>query len=221
MSGGHPQASKDKNRNYWPLINRLTTLTAVLVIGYIVWAAVKAQQQSAQPPVAQVSVLASAGPQASTSRENVKESSAEPLQPAVAHGSQSTVLQNPKIDPKLNPKPDIEPDVNPDIDTASVSATSVGELPAEGSNAAERAKPKLAIGPAPNFYDTDVARFLFENKCNECHTLQRVERHSFADLTAVDSLIDKMIENGLEVNNKQKSFLGYYLKSTYLENISE
>lgn len=79
------------------------------------------------------------------------------------------------------------------------------------------AKPKVALGPKPNFYNVAVAKFLFEKKCSECHKLERVKNHEFADVTAVEEMIDKMVENGLEVNEKERAFLDYYVQSTFID----
>ena len=69
----------------------------------------------------------------------------------------------------------------------------------------------------PRRYSATIGKFLYENKCSECHTLDRVNEYDFADFAGVTSLVDEMVTEGLELNDKEKSFLEYYLHQKFVD----
>ena len=230
-----------KSRSFWPIVNALTAPLAFLIIGYVVWSAINAKPRVI--PVASAptfTVIDPNGPEQSDDSEQ-ESSEDKPVSPADTSESAADASDAPKEDPKQDPvdgSGSKEPATTPEPETLpAASDADVGSTPTKDSSppadVPDQAdsesdpvpdpkpeaspKPKVALGPAPNFYNADVAKFLFEKKCSECHKLKRVENHTFADVTAVERLIDKMVENGLEVNEKERSFLGYYVKSAFVD----
>ena len=67
----------------------------------------------------------------------------------------------------------------------------------------------------PKNYSSNIGKFLFNGKCNECHKSDRIEKYTIADYQAAAALIKEMIGEGLKVNEKEQDFLTYYLFENY------
>lgn len=191
-------------------LNRILPWVAVVVIGYILWAAIYKPGNGHDAGT----TVASADPIPASGINEESASAADrqqPSPPATLGDAAETEedVEPPKSDPSgSNSAPTSEENV-PSSNETQPDSTPVADP--------EEPQPTLVLGDAPKFYDTNVAKFLFEKKCSECHKLARVEKHAFADLASVEPLIEKMIENGLEVNDKEQAFLVHYLKSTFVK----
>jgi len=213
-----------KPRSFWPLVNALTAPLAFLIIGYVVWAAINAKPRVvpvASAPTFTVIDLNQNSDDSNTPTEPTSADDTDTPEEGASDGSESkepvAVPDSKKIPESGESQESVteskEKATPPDVAEESARDPDLKVEPKPESPI----KPKVVLGPAPNFYNVDVAKFLFEKKCSECHKLKRVENHSFADVTAVEGLIDKMVENGLEVNEKERSFLDYYVQSTFVD----
>jgi len=211
--------SVKSTRSLWTLLNAVLPLVAFVVIGYIVWVSINPNPQSV--PIAAATDTSATNTEipdegidtedkvdALSSTTSADTEEADPPKAASSLPSQPVDDNSGSTEPDAANEDSEEP--VPTSEPASSSTTTETEP-------APAAKPKVKLGPAPKFYNVDVAKFLFEKKCSKCHKLKRVENHSFADVTAVEGLIDKMVENGLEVNEKERSFLDYYVQSTFVD----
>lgn len=99
------------------------------------------------------------------------------------------------------------------IDPSNLTATDDGEI--------QPAQAAVALGPAPAFYDPDIAKFLFEKKCSQCHKTSRVAKYEFIDRDNVQSILKqmtgKMEKKGLKINEKEIGVLQYFLESSYVQ----
>lgn len=86
---------------------------------------------------------------------------------------------------------------------AAVSATLPQELPA--AQAAAEA-------------DLSAARALFEQTCSQCHSLGNIEKSPPASAADATALLDRMIDNGLDVTDEEFEQLVFYLTRTYGKN---
>jgi hypothetical protein len=216
--------SENKPKSFWPLVNAVTAPLAFLIIGYVVWAAINAKPRVVQvtpEPALTVIDLNNLEDKPTTETPSAPaEDTSKPKEGSPSEGPDSNEpSQVPESEEKLTSSP-TEKSSTPSEEPAPKEEDAENDLDTKTEPAPEPdlpPKPKVVLGPAPKFYNVDVAKFLFEKKCSECHKLKRIENHAFADVTAVERLIDKMVENGLEVNEKERSFLEYYVQSTYLD----
>ncbi|MDZ7275682.1 MAG: cytochrome c [candidate division KSB1 bacterium] len=77
---------------------------------------------------------------------------------------------------------------------------------------------ELAGAPAAAAFDHPAARSLFERTCSQCHSLSNVEKNPPANATEATALLDRMIDNGLEVTDEEFEQLVLYLTQTYGKN---
>jgi mono/diheme cytochrome c family protein len=69
--------------------------------------------------------------------------------------------------------------------------------------------------PGDGTFDETAARKLGESKCVGCHEMDRLEKKPPKTKKEVDSLLLRMVDNGLEVNDKDLKLISLYLKKTY------
>ena len=117
------------------------------------------------------------------------------------------------------------------MSTTYVSSEREQAIPASTSEATEKgnAKDNTADRPAnnrpsdnqvvtkPNNYSATIGKFLYENKCTQCHELDRVEEFSFANYQSVENVFGSMVVEGLKVNDKEKAFLKFFLYQKFVE----
>ncbi len=63
--------------------------------------------------------------------------------------------------------------------------------------------------------DLEAARRLFEKTCSQCHGLNNVEKNPPANAAEATALLDRMIDNGLDVSDEEFEQLVLYLSRTY------
>ena len=86
------------------------------------------------------------------------------------------------------------------------------ETPADEPSQAEKQSPVAK----PKNYSKTIGKFLYENKCSECHNLKRVEKYDFNSYADGAELVDRMVDDeGMQVNDKEKSFLKYFLYDNF------
>lgn len=193
----------DSSGGIWVTLNRILPFVALIVIGYILWAALYGNKPQDATPVASANGASSTW----VNSTDAADSSDDDVQLPSAAAAEKTDVDSPIV-PEQPPQASDE------------SAADDEPLPEANSTPPAQFDPTIdkgTLGPEPNFYDKNVANFLFENKCSECHKLARVEKHEFAHMDSVQPLIEKMIENGLEVNEKEQAFLVHYLQSTFVK----
>lgn len=64
-------------------------------------------------------------------------------------------------------------------------------------------------------YDEAAAKKLVADKCVGCHELDELEKHPPKTKKDVSNLLGRMVDNGLEAEEKELSLLGAYLTKTY------
>ncbi|MFO0677322.1 MAG: cytochrome c [Polyangiaceae bacterium] len=62
---------------------------------------------------------------------------------------------------------------------------------------------------------------LFEQKCSECHELDDVNKHKFADTDDVKEILERMVDNGLEATADELDAVKQYLVAVYVGRPSE
>ena len=62
-----------------------------------------------------------------------------------------------------------------------------------------------------------AARALFEETCTMCHELDEVEHYPFQTEEDIADLLERMVDNGLEVTAQGSKTIAWYLAQTYLE----
>lgn len=224
----------------WRIINRITSLVAVVAIGAIVWFAIKARQPAPiVDPVAvgDLELPEADGETADVGTSNVGsgegtldvESAAtttERAPDAVPDASTDKSESEQEIQPRETPVDDAAASAEQEPLPAGTPATE-NETPAETATTSDsdpapepqpapkpvgqRWKPAQPLGPAPKYYDADIAKFLFEQKCSECHQSSRVLKYTFSETNTVDELLDRMVIEGLDVNENERAVLVYYL----------
>lgn len=206
-------------RSIWTLLNAVLPLVAFVVIGYIVWVSINPQPNAVPVAAApDVTVAKTEAPDEGVDVGNTGDPLPNMTTADIGEADPPKAATNPPTQPVDDNASSKEPVVAKETSEESGSTPETAPTTTTAdTEPAPAAKSKVVLGPAPKFYNADVAKFLFENKCSECHKLKRVENHSFADVTAVEKLIDKMVENGLEVNEKERSFLDYYVQSTFVD----
>ena len=65
--------------------------------------------------------------------------------------------------------------------------------------------------------DLGAARALFEETCTMCHELDEVEHYPFQTEEDIADLLERMVDNGLEVTAQGSKTIARYLAQTYLE----
>ena len=66
-------------------------------------------------------------------------------------------------------------------------------------------------------YDLDDAKSLFELKCSACHYLSNIEHNPPKTEAEVQSLLSRMIGNGLDISDSELNQIAFYLSETYTE----
>lgn len=74
----------------------------------------------------------------------------------------------------------------------------------------------------PDNYSETIAKFIYENKCAECHDFERIEKYDFENFAGVDALVkkmeEKMVQKGTSsLNDKEKEFLKFYLYEQFVK----
>ena len=89
------------------------------------------------------------------------------------------------------------------------------EKPAEKSERQDQAN--TSVVAVPKNYSKTIGKFLYENKCSECHKLDRVEKYEFKSYAGVVELVDRMVEEeGMEANDRESEFLKYFLHEKFV-----
>jgi hypothetical protein len=60
-----------------------------------------------------------------------------------------------------------------------------------------------------------ASKELFEDVCAQCHALSNVEKSPPASREEASMLVDRMIDNGLNVTDEEFEQIVYYLTKTY------
>ena len=225
------ESNSTTSKNWWPLIHRLTSIVALVVIGGIAWASLRSQNP--QPGLAELEREAEV--QTSTvEAQELQTNKTAPSAESVSEPVNESVVKSPEANA---PVPDTAPDeaaaTNPSVaaevkSDQSVPEPSVSESKEPEPNeqvATEEESPTATgseeLGPPPKFYDADVAELTFNKTCSQCHKTTRVEKFDFKDLAGVETILTrmsaKMEKKGLAFNEKQRAFLQYYLASTFLK----
>ncbi|MFP6589159.1 MAG: hypothetical protein VCE12_01420 [Candidatus Latescibacterota bacterium] len=63
--------------------------------------------------------------------------------------------------------------------------------------------------------DLGAARALFEETCTMCHELDEVEHYPFQTEEDIADLLERMVDNGLEVTAQGSKTIAWYLTQTY------
>jgi len=66
--------------------------------------------------------------------------------------------------------------------------------------------------------DLAAARTLFEKTCSQCHSLNNLEKSPPANAAEATALLERMIDNGLDVSDEEFEQLVLYLSRTYGKN---
>ena len=69
--------------------------------------------------------------------------------------------------------------------------------------------------PTDEKFDETAAKGLVDDKCVECHELDRLDKKPPKSRKQVDSLLSRMVDNGLEVKDADLKLIALYLKKTY------
>jgi len=64
--------------------------------------------------------------------------------------------------------------------------------------------------PKPVNYSATVAKFIYQ-RCDQCHSLDTVTNYDFGSSDDVLDILNRMVDEGFEANEKEMSFLHYYL----------
>jgi cytochrome c5 len=65
--------------------------------------------------------------------------------------------------------------------------------------------------------DLGAARALVEETCTMCHELTEVENYPLHSEQDVAELLERMVENGLDVTEEDSETIAWYLTRTYME----
>ena len=212
-------------KNWWPLIHRLTSIVAFVVIGGIAWASLRSQQSDGSVAELEREAEVQTSTVEARDLETATSARVDPVDNPVAQSQESNspvaklTLETPAAASspaaESNPEPDVpEPNVpEPDVPEPIAKSTTDEKNPT--ATAAEE------LGPPPKFYDADVAQLTFKKTCSQCHKITRPQNFDFKDLAGVEAILTrmsaKMEKKGLTFNEKQRAFVKYYLASTYLK----
>ena len=64
-------------------------------------------------------------------------------------------------------------------------------------------------------YSISEAKSLFELKCSACHYLSNIENNPPGTDAEVQSLLTRMIGNGLDISDSELTQIAFYLSETY------
>lgn len=67
-------------------------------------------------------------------------------------------------------------------------------------------------------FDLVASKELYETICTQCHALGNVEKNPPANEEEASALVDRMVDNGLEVNDDEFEHIVFYLTKTYAKN---
>ena len=220
------ESNSTTSKNWWPLIHRLTSIVALVVIGGIAWASLRSQNP--QPGLAelereaevQTSTVEAQELETNETAQGV-ESVSEPVNESVVKSPEANAfVPDTASDEAAATTPPVAANVKSD---QSVPESNEAETSAQVATEEESptATGSEELGPPPKFYDADVAELTFNKTCSQCHKTTRVEKFDFKDLAGVETILTrmsaKMEKKGLTFNEKQRAFLQYYLASTFLK----
>ena len=80
------------------------------------------------------------------------------------------------------------------------------------------AKGMMENGDQDYQFDEAMAKKTFEQRCSQCHAFTQVERVSLAGEAEVIGLVERMVGNGLEVNDDELMQIIRYITLTYAQN---
>ena len=103
-----------------------------------------------------------------------------------------------------------EPDAAPEPTTAEPTPAE----PAPETRAPEAPKPARPRRPPP---DPTAARRAFQAECSKCHKLADVDQEPPRTAREVSTLIERMVENGMESSRKDLELIRWYLIETYVK----
>jgi cytochrome c2 len=72
-------------------------------------------------------------------------------------------------------------------------------------------------GESDRAFDAAKVKPLFEQKCNECHTLEDVDKHDWKGEDDAKEVLQLMVDNGLEATPEEIESLRQYLVVTYVK----
>jgi mono/diheme cytochrome c family protein len=104
--------------------------------------------------------------------------------------------------------------ISPDLQ-ASAAKKRAMELEQKKAQAAAKAALRKEAPAEDAAFDEKAAKALVEDKCVECHELDRLEKKPPKTKKEVDSLLSRMVDNGLEVKDSELKLISQYLKKTY------
>ncbi len=97
---------------------------------------------------------------------------------------------------------------------ASAAKKRAMEMEAKKAKMAARATLKKD-SPADEKFDEAAAVVLVGDKCTQCHELDELERKPPKTKKAVDALLSRMVDNGLECEDKELKLIALHLRKTY------
>ncbi len=71
--------------------------------------------------------------------------------------------------------------------------------------------------PADEPFDAAAAQKLISEKCTQCHELDELEKKPPKTKKAVDALLSRMVDNGLECEDKELKLIALHLRKTYVK----
>lgn len=107
--------------------------------------------------------------------------------------------------------------ISPELQS-SAKARRVEQMRAAESMQAVRVAMVMPVdGARRGDRDLDTARALFEETCTMCHELDEVEQYPFHTRQDIADLLERMVENGLDVTAQGSETIAWYLAQTFLE----
>ncbi|HMO12568.1 MAG TPA: hypothetical protein PKD64_03180 [Pirellulaceae bacterium] len=122
---------------------------------------------------------------------------------------ETSPVQRPASQPQTQPDPTTEEEQT-DNGQTDVERT---ETPTTDTPPARRQE----LGPPPRNYSATVAKFLYESKCSQCHALSTVTDYTYTSRESVADVLQRMVSEGFEANERELEFLEYYLTQTLVK----
>lgn len=103
--------------------------------------------------------------------------------------------------------------ISPELQ-ASAAKKRAMEMETKKAQMAARAALKKD-SPADAQFDDAAATKLLQDKCTQCHELDELEKKPPKTKKAVDALLSRMVDNGLECEDKELKLIALHLRKTY------
>jgi mono/diheme cytochrome c family protein len=103
--------------------------------------------------------------------------------------------------------------ISPDLQ-ASAAKKRAMDMEMKKAQLAARATLKKD-SPGDDKFDEAAAKKLMGDKCTQCHELDELEKKPPKTKKAVDALLSRMVDNGLECEDKELKLIALHLRKTY------